>query len=241
VAVVVKYADNILKGFAASFSIVTSLLLCYCFLDFQPTWMFFCGAVGVLTPFSSNRTAGAGEPLHVSLLVCPSRQSGCSPALFEEGDGNHSLDVAGGRAGGRRESKRVVVCRYCSVHRVTIPLCGPLVVLRHLRLRLMSPDSRSAISSLPLRSPLSRPWAPSDFYSLRRGWGHRRPSREADPPHSGSIYQFLQALISRSLSTALCEDGPPDTRSRNIYSAVEVQQRSATEEVQRGKGGRNEF
>jgi hypothetical protein len=102
VAVVVKYADNILKGFAASFSIVTSLLLCYCFLDFQPTWMFFCGAVGALTPFSSNRTAGAGEPLHVSLLVCPSRQSGCSPALFEEGDGNHSLDVAGGRVDGER-------------------------------------------------------------------------------------------------------------------------------------------
>lgn len=45
VAVVVKYADNILKGFAASFSIVTSLILCYIFLDFKPTWMFFHGAV----------------------------------------------------------------------------------------------------------------------------------------------------------------------------------------------------
>jgi hypothetical protein len=49
VAVVVKYADNILKGFAASFSIVTSLVLCYFFLDFQPTWVFFAGAVWLLS------------------------------------------------------------------------------------------------------------------------------------------------------------------------------------------------
>lgn len=45
VAVVVKYADNILKGFAASFSIVTSLILCYFWLDFKPTWIFFWGAI----------------------------------------------------------------------------------------------------------------------------------------------------------------------------------------------------
>jgi UDP-sugar transporter A1/2/3 len=45
VAVVVKYADNILKGFAASFSIVTSCVLSYFFFDFQPNAEFLFGAV----------------------------------------------------------------------------------------------------------------------------------------------------------------------------------------------------
>jgi len=48
VAVVVKYADNILKGFAASFSIITSCLISYVFLDFQPSIAFACGSVLVL-------------------------------------------------------------------------------------------------------------------------------------------------------------------------------------------------
>eukprot|EP00388_Colpodella_angusta_P025856 GDKK01003840.1.p1 GENE.GDKK01003840.1~~GDKK01003840.1.p1 ORF type:complete len:178 (+),score=17.68 GDKK01003840.1:32-535(+) len=45
VAVVVKYADNILKGFAASFSIVTSCILSYFMFDFHPTGTFLIGAV----------------------------------------------------------------------------------------------------------------------------------------------------------------------------------------------------
>lgn len=45
VAVVVKYADNILKGFAASASIVTSSILCMVFFDFHPTMQFGIGAV----------------------------------------------------------------------------------------------------------------------------------------------------------------------------------------------------
>jgi solute carrier family 35 (UDP-sugar transporter), member A1/2/3 len=45
VAVVVKYADNILKGFAASFSIVTSCILSIFVTDFKPTLLFLCGAV----------------------------------------------------------------------------------------------------------------------------------------------------------------------------------------------------
>lgn len=44
VAVVVKYADNILKGFAASFSIVTSFVLCVFIFDFKPTTGFLFGA-----------------------------------------------------------------------------------------------------------------------------------------------------------------------------------------------------
>jgi len=45
VAVVVKYADNILKGFAASFSIVTSCILCYFVFDFRPNLLFLSGAI----------------------------------------------------------------------------------------------------------------------------------------------------------------------------------------------------
>ena len=45
VAVVVKYADNILKGFAASFSLVTSCILSYFAFDFHPNFLFLIGAI----------------------------------------------------------------------------------------------------------------------------------------------------------------------------------------------------
>lgn len=45
VAVVVKYADNILKGFAASFSILTSCIVCIFVFDWRPSLMFIIGAV----------------------------------------------------------------------------------------------------------------------------------------------------------------------------------------------------
>jgi len=45
VAAVVKYADNIMKGFAAAVSIVTSCLLCYCFFDFRPSSLFIYGTL----------------------------------------------------------------------------------------------------------------------------------------------------------------------------------------------------
>eukprot|EP00428_Durinskia_dybowskii_P067446 CAMPEP_0170366438 /NCGR_PEP_ID=MMETSP0117_2-20130122/6416_1 /TAXON_ID=400756 /ORGANISM="Durinskia baltica, Strain CSIRO CS-38" /LENGTH=215 /DNA_ID=CAMNT_0010621023 /DNA_START=230 /DNA_END=873 /DNA_ORIENTATION=+ len=48
VAVVVKYADNILKGFAASFCIVTSCILSYIMFDFHPNSIFLLGAVLVM-------------------------------------------------------------------------------------------------------------------------------------------------------------------------------------------------
>eukprot|EP00301_Raphidiophrys_heterophryoidea_P026858 c935_g1_i1.p1 GENE.c935_g1_i1~~c935_g1_i1.p1 ORF type:complete len:343 (+),score=81.67 c935_g1_i1:27-1031(+) len=45
VAVVVKYADNILKGFAASYSIVASLLLDMVLFSFWPSGQFMMGAL----------------------------------------------------------------------------------------------------------------------------------------------------------------------------------------------------
>lgn len=45
IALVVKYADNILKGFAVSLSIILSSFISYWFLDdFQPSLAFFAGA-----------------------------------------------------------------------------------------------------------------------------------------------------------------------------------------------------
>ncbi|KAM4551344.1 solute carrier family 35 member A3b [Odontesthes bonariensis] len=49
IAVVIKYADNILKGFATSLSIIVSTLISYFLLkDFNPTGVFFLGAVLVI-------------------------------------------------------------------------------------------------------------------------------------------------------------------------------------------------
>ncbi|KAK1801167.1 hypothetical protein P4O66_022664, partial [Electrophorus voltai] len=49
IAAVIKYADNILKGFATSLSIILSTLISYVWLqDFEPTSVFFLGAVLVI-------------------------------------------------------------------------------------------------------------------------------------------------------------------------------------------------
>uniref|UniRef100_A0A667Z062 Solute carrier family 35 member A3b n=1 Tax=Myripristis murdjan TaxID=586833 RepID=A0A667Z062_9TELE len=49
IAAVIKYADNILKGFATSLSIIMSTLISYFLLeDFNPTSVFFTGAVLVI-------------------------------------------------------------------------------------------------------------------------------------------------------------------------------------------------
>ena len=48
VAVVVKYADNILKGFATSAAIVLSCVVSMFFFNFEPSLQFACGAVLVI-------------------------------------------------------------------------------------------------------------------------------------------------------------------------------------------------
>ncbi|XP_069477189.1 UDP-N-acetylglucosamine transporter isoform X1 [Ambystoma mexicanum] len=50
IAAVIKYADNILKGFATSLSIILSTLISYFWLqDFIPTSVFFLGAIFVIS------------------------------------------------------------------------------------------------------------------------------------------------------------------------------------------------
>ena len=48
VAVVVKYADNVLKVFATSFSIVVSCVISAVFFDFHASWAFTIGATLVV-------------------------------------------------------------------------------------------------------------------------------------------------------------------------------------------------
>jgi len=49
VALVVKYADSVLKVFASSISIVVSCVISILFLDFHPNFWFVCGAFLVVT------------------------------------------------------------------------------------------------------------------------------------------------------------------------------------------------
>jgi len=50
VAVVIKSADNIAKGFASAFSIVvSSVVSCLVFQDLSPDWHFLCGALVVVS------------------------------------------------------------------------------------------------------------------------------------------------------------------------------------------------
>ncbi|CAB3405732.1 unnamed protein product [Caenorhabditis bovis] len=48
VAVVIKYADNILKAFATSVAIVLNCIASYFLFDFRPTMLFVFGAAGVI-------------------------------------------------------------------------------------------------------------------------------------------------------------------------------------------------
>lgn len=57
VSLVVKYADNILKGFATSISIILSGMISFCFFDFKPSILFILGSTVVMTAtvlYSSN-------------------------------------------------------------------------------------------------------------------------------------------------------------------------------------------
>jgi UDP-sugar transporter A1/2/3 len=49
VAVVVKYADNVLKTFASSFGIVISCIVSAIFFDFHPNFGFLCGSALVVS------------------------------------------------------------------------------------------------------------------------------------------------------------------------------------------------
>ncbi|CDS37849.1 UDP N acetylglucosamine transporter [Echinococcus multilocularis] len=63
VAVVIKYADNILKVFATSISIIFSCLASYYLLnDFQPNWYFAIGTIAVLSATALYNLGGREKP-----------------------------------------------------------------------------------------------------------------------------------------------------------------------------------
>lgn len=88
-------ADNILKGFAASFSIVTSCILCYFFFDFEPNLIFVAGAVSkyVLAPSISVVTFDIWQTLvNISMYIysmAPAAKNSTSMTIF---DGKHPLE-----------------------------------------------------------------------------------------------------------------------------------------------------
>ncbi|XP_014676627.1 PREDICTED: UDP-galactose translocator-like isoform X2 [Priapulus caudatus] len=82
VAVVVKYADNILKGFATTVSIVISCVASVYLFDFVVTATFAVGAVLVVASiFLYNRTPGAAAAVpKLEMSPVPGSTSGGSPA-----------------------------------------------------------------------------------------------------------------------------------------------------------------
>ena len=76
VATVVKYADNVLKVFATSFSIVLSCMISAFLFDFHPSWMFFSGASLVVTAtvmYSSPEKKARRKPTGPLLPVARNR------------------------------------------------------------------------------------------------------------------------------------------------------------------------
>ncbi|XP_029309555.1 solute carrier family 35 member A3b isoform X1 [Cottoperca gobio] len=69
IAVVIKYADNILKGFATSLSIIMSTLISYFLMeDFSPTSLFFLGAMLVIAAtflYSNEHKPASGGAIKV--------------------------------------------------------------------------------------------------------------------------------------------------------------------------------
>ena len=87
VAVVVKYADNILKNFAAAFSIITACIICYFFLDFKPTLFFVIGAfLVILSIYIYDR----GLPPFLVFL----RAAGGKAGVGKEGPENSLRNIA---------------------------------------------------------------------------------------------------------------------------------------------------
>jgi len=90
VAVVVKYADNILKGFAAAFSIITACIICYFFLDFKPTFLFAIGAFLVnLSIYIYDR----GLPPWLAFLRARADASNKAKAQAQEGPENSLRNI----------------------------------------------------------------------------------------------------------------------------------------------------
>ncbi|KAL9715513.1 hypothetical protein Ac2012v2_002174 [Leucoagaricus gongylophorus] len=68
-ALVIKYSDNIMKGFATSLSIVLSFLASVVIFDFHITWSFLIGATTVLTATWMYNQPSGKEPVSIVLTA----------------------------------------------------------------------------------------------------------------------------------------------------------------------------
>lgn len=87
VAVVVKYADNILKGFATSFSIIVSTVLSVHLFGFHVDLLFSLGAglvIGAVYMYSLPRTPGGPSPSSSSSSSCPTSAAAAGAARDAE-------------------------------------------------------------------------------------------------------------------------------------------------------------
>ncbi|KAG0221705.1 hypothetical protein BGX31_009603 [Mortierella sp. GBA43] len=81
VAIVVKYADNILKGFATSLSIIISGIISVYFFDFEPSIQFQAGALIVIT--STYLYGRPDSPIPGFVRPTKKRQSVPPPLKFQ--------------------------------------------------------------------------------------------------------------------------------------------------------------
>lgn len=79
-AVVIKYSDNIMKGFATSLSIVLSFLASVAIFDFHITWSFLIGATTVLTATWMYNQPSGKEPISIVLTTSSLSQKTLPPS-----------------------------------------------------------------------------------------------------------------------------------------------------------------
>ncbi|KAJ7029311.1 nucleotide-sugar transporter-domain-containing protein [Mycena alexandri] len=104
-AVVIKYSDNIMKGFATSLSIILSFLASVALFDFHITPSFVLGASTVLgATWVYNRPEG-GEPL-LAIVTIPGQDKKSASGFSNVGKGGSgmSLGLAGLGLGGTTNS-----------------------------------------------------------------------------------------------------------------------------------------
>lgn len=73
VAVVVKYADNILKGFATSAAIVLSAIISMYALNFRPSWQFLVGATLVILAVALYNMFAVKKPANIRSSPSPTK------------------------------------------------------------------------------------------------------------------------------------------------------------------------
>ncbi|KAJ3576232.1 hypothetical protein NP233_g550 [Leucocoprinus birnbaumii] len=92
-AVVIKYSDNILKGFATSLSIVLSFLASVVIFDFRISWSFVIGASTVLTATWMYNQPPGKEPISIVLTANGSSSATTNGSTSPSSGKSGSIDL----------------------------------------------------------------------------------------------------------------------------------------------------